>query len=118
MRIGLPIEGGIDEEILPPLIEQLMSVLPEHRRRGLDYYPVPFPPNGYGEIPKNLKMLVRLYANVNERQRIGCDLFVVVLDSRKTDAVQRQIRDVLRGGEWVSSGLRVGRSGNGSLGIG
>ena len=97
MRIGLLIEGGIDEVILPPLVEQLMSVLPEHRRRGLGYYPVPFPPNGYGEIPKNLKMLVRLYADANERRRIGCDLFVVVLDSRKTEEVQRQIKDVLRG---------------------
>lgn len=97
MRIGLLIEGGIDEEILPPLMEQLMSVLPEHRRRGLDYYPVPFPPNGYGEIPKNLKMLVKLYENASERQRIGCDLFVVVLDSRRTKEVQRQIKDVLRG---------------------
>lgn len=97
MRIGLLIEGGIDEEILPPLVEQLMSILPEHRRRGLDYYPVPFPPNGCGEIPKNLKMLVKLYEDANERQRIGCDLFVVVLDSRKTDEVQRQIKEVLRG---------------------
>jgi hypothetical protein len=97
MRIGLLIEGGIDEEILPSLVDQLMSVLPEHRRRGLDYYPVPFPPRGYGEIPKNLKMLVKLYEDANERQRIGCDLFVVVLDSRKTEEVQREIKDVLRG---------------------
>jgi hypothetical protein len=97
MRIGLLIEGGIDEEILRPLLEQLMSALPEHRRRGLGYYPVPFPPNGYGEIPKNLKMLVKLYEDASERRRIGCDLFVVVLDSRKTDEVQRQIKNVLRG---------------------
>lgn len=96
MRIGLLIEGGIDEEILQPLVEQLISVLPEHRRRGLDYYPVPFPPNGYGEIPKNLKILVRLYEDADERRRIGCDLFVVVLDSCQTEDIQRQIKDVLR----------------------
>lgn len=99
MRIGLLIEGGIDEEILPPLLEQLMSVLPEHRRRGLSYYPVPFPPKGYGEIPKNLKMLVKLYEDASERLRFGCDLFVVVLDSRKTEDIQRQIRDVLLGAD-------------------
>jgi hypothetical protein len=96
MRIGLLIEGGIDEDLLQPLVAQLASALPEHRRRGLDYYPVPFPPNGYGEIPKNLKMLVRLYEDANERRRVGCDLFVVILDSRRTDEVQRHIRDILR----------------------
>ncbi|MFH1024831.1 MAG: hypothetical protein V1809_15730 [Planctomycetota bacterium] len=78
-------------------MEQMMSVLPEYQRRGLDYYPMPFPPNGYGEIQKNLKMLVKLYEDASERQRIGCDFFVVVLDSRKTEKVQRQIKDVLRG---------------------
>lgn len=41
-------------------------------------------------------MLIK-YADENERRRIGCDLFVVVLDSRKTEEVQRQIKDVLRG---------------------
>lgn len=97
MRIGLLIEGGIDEALLPSLMEQLMSVLPEHRRRGLGYYPVPFPPNGYGEIPKNLKMLVKLYKDADERRRIGCDLFVVILDSRKTNEVQRQIKNILQG---------------------
>lgn len=96
MRIGLLIEGGVDEEILKPLLEQLMLILPEHRQRGLGYYPVPFPPNGYGEMSKNLKMLARLYEDVDERRRIGCDLFVVVLDSRKTEEVQRQIKKVLR----------------------
>ena len=106
MRIGLLIEGGIDEVILPPLVEQLMSVLPEHRRRGLGYYPVPFPPNGYGEIPKNLKMLVRLYADANERRRIGCDLFVVVLDSRKTEEA------------WVPGGLWGGHSRDRGMGVG
>lgn len=99
MRIGLLIEGGIDEEILPSLVEQLISVLPEHRRRGLGYYQVLFPPKGYGEIPKNLKMLVKLYEDASERRRIGCDLFVVVLDSRKTEDVQKHIRDVLRGAD-------------------
>lgn len=97
MRIGLLIEGGIDEEIMRPLVERLISVLPEHRQRGLGYYLVPFPPNGYGEIPKNLKMLVTLYEDSRERRRIGCDFFVIVLDSRKTEQVQRQIKDVLRG---------------------
>ena len=99
MRIGLLVEGGIDEEILQSPIDQLLSALPQHRRRGADYYRVPFPPNGYAEIPKNLKMLVKLRDDASERRRIGCDLFVVILDSRKTDEVQRQIRDVLRSAE-------------------
>jgi len=97
MRIGLLIEGGIDEEIIPPLVEQLMSIVPKPRRRGLDCYLVPFPPNGYGEIAKNLKMLVKLYDDSDQRKRIGCDLFVVVLDSHKTDVVQREIKNILRG---------------------
>jgi len=97
MRIGLLLEGGIDEQIVTPLLGQLIAVLPEHRRRGLDYYPMPFPSHGYGEVLKNLRMLVKLYEDVNERQRIGCDLFVVVLDAHKTDEVQRQIKHVLRG---------------------
>lgn len=96
MRIGLLIEGGIDEEILPSLIRQLMDAVPEHRRRGWDFYRVPFPPNGYGQIPKNLKMLTRLYQDPIERQRIGCDLYVIVLDSRKTESVQREIKGVLK----------------------
>lgn len=96
MRVGLLIEGGIDEEILPPLVEQLLTDVPEHRRRGIGYFHVPFPPNGYGELPRNLKMLVRLCRDEREWQRIGCDLFIVVLDSRKTDSVQREIKKILR----------------------
>jgi hypothetical protein len=96
MRVGLLVEGGIDEEILPPLLEQLLTDIPEHRRRGIDYLPVLFPPNGYGKIPKDLKVLVRLYQDEHERQRIGCDLFIVVLDSRKTDNVQKEIKKILQ----------------------
>jgi hypothetical protein len=97
MRIGLLVEGGIDEEILPPLINQLLADWRRHRRREPDYYRFPFPPKGYGEILKNVRMLVKLYPNAEEWQRIGCDLFVVVLDSRNTETVQREITRVLKG---------------------
>ena len=101
MRVGLLVEGGIDEEILPPLVEQLLVVIPEHKRRGIDYFYVPFPLNGYGELPKNLKTLVRLYLDERERHLIECkhyicDLYIIVLDSRKTDNVQKEIKKILQ----------------------
>jgi hypothetical protein len=58
---------------------------------------VPFSPNGFGEIPKNLELLVRLYQTPFERDRIGCNLFVIIHDSLKTRETQKEVRAILRG---------------------
>lgn len=93
MRVGLLLEGGIDEELIPPLLRQL---IPERQGGGPDYFLSPYPPNGFGAIPKNLRVLIELYRHAEERRRLGCDLFVIILDARKTDAVQREIKEILR----------------------
>lgn len=95
IRVGLLTEGGIDEALLPPLLGQSAATIPALRNLAIDWKAFPFAPNGYGEIPKNLKMLVKLHSRQSEWERIGCDLFVVVHDSRKTDQVQGEIRAVL-----------------------
>ena len=95
-RIGLLIEGGIDEELLKPLLDSIIEQIVAPRRNVVSYFISPFPPNGYGEIPKNLQTLVRQFQDHQERQRIGCDLFLIIHDSRRTDAIQRRIRRILR----------------------
>lgn len=95
-KIGLLIEGGIDEDILRPLIDNVLADELPLFQQNADFFEVVFPPNGYGEIPKNLQILIKLYQSSEERQRIGCGLFVIVHDSRKTKEVQKQIRDILR----------------------
>lgn len=90
-------EGGIDEELLRPLLADVFSSLSGRSRSGTLFVVFPFPPNGYGEIPKNLQVLVRLYEeNGDEWQRLDCDHFVIVHDSRKTEGVQAEIRQALR----------------------
>ena len=94
MKIGLLVEGAIDEEILPPLLKDVFGRLRDSD--PIDTMVFPFPPNGYGEIPKNLKMLVRLYQIPSERERLGCGLFVIVHDFRKTKAVRKEVSRILR----------------------
>jgi hypothetical protein len=96
MRIGLLSEGRIDEELLPPLLKQLIDPLPIMRQRKHVFFEFPAPANGFGEIPKNLKMLLKLRNDELEWGRIGCDLFVIVHDSRRTESVQREIRNILQ----------------------
>lgn len=95
-NIGLLIEGGVDEELLRPLLDRTISDIVNVRPGETTYFIVPFPPNGYGEIPKNLKTLIRQYQDHEERERIGCDLFLIIHDSRKTEEIQRQIKRILR----------------------
>ncbi|MBI4677265.1 MAG: hypothetical protein HY748_06755 [Elusimicrobia bacterium] len=95
IRIGLLSEGGVDEVLLPSLLEQLAEEVPGIGKTEIDWRAFPFAPNGYGEIPKTLKMLTRLYPIPSEWERLGCDLFVVVHDSRKTEEVQKDIKNIL-----------------------
>ena len=88
--IGLLAEGTIDENLLPPLIEKIFE------GREVRFRHLPYPPNGAGEIPKNLKILTRLYQYEEEKRRIGCDLFILVHDSRNTQEIQKEIRSILR----------------------
>jgi len=98
VRVGLIVEGEIDEEIIPPLLEQLHHDAAPLFNRQLEFHPMPYQPNGAGEVPKTLKFLVHLHANSpSEWQRLGCDAIVAVIDSRKTDTVHREIRGILRG---------------------
>jgi hypothetical protein len=90
----LIVEGGIDEEIIPPLLDQLRKEAAPLFSRPLEFHPMPYQPHGAGEVPKVLKILIRLHATT-EWQRLGCDAIVAVIDSRKTDVVQAQIREVL-----------------------
>lgn len=95
-KIGLLIEGGIDEEIVKPLVKKIVKDILQDRDAEPLFFIIPFPPNGYGEIPRNLEMLVRQYQDGGERARIGCDLFLIIHDSRKTGDIQRSIRRILR----------------------
>ncbi len=93
-KIGLLVEGAIDETILQPIITETLGGKGANRPPAFAVFP--FPPKGFGEIPKNLRILVRLYGDPQERDRLGCDLFVVVHDGRKTGTVQKEIRSILR----------------------
>ena len=95
LKVGLMVEGGIDEEILPYLIQQLYETTGSSRKDELLYHPMPIPPNGAGEIPKNLNLLIQLYRIDSERRRLGCELFIVVHDSRKTEIIQKEIKTIL-----------------------
>ncbi|MBI5242973.1 MAG: hypothetical protein HY922_04715 [Elusimicrobia bacterium] len=96
IRIGLLSEGGIDEALLPPLLAQLAEKVPGIGTRKIDWNAFRFAPNGYGGIPKTLKVLSKLHSIPSEWGRIRCDLFVVVHDSRKTEDVQKDIRKILK----------------------
>lgn len=96
IRIALLSEGGTDEALLPSLMEQLAGKVPGIGKTKIDWKAFPFAPNGYGEIPKTLRMLAKLHSIPSEWERIGCDLFVVVHDSRKTQEVQKEIKSILR----------------------
>ena len=93
-KVGLLIEGTIDEEILPCLLRGALEEILSCRNLAT-VFQVVFPPNGYGQIPKHLRLLTQLYRDDAERQRIGCDLFVVVHDSRGTDRIQKEVRCIL-----------------------
>jgi hypothetical protein len=93
-RIGLLVEGTIDEAILEPLILEALRPRAAGRPHSVAFFP--FPPNGFGEIPKNLRTLVRYYEQRDERARLGCDLFVIIHDGRKTEFIQKEIREILR----------------------
>lgn len=95
-RIGLLVEGETDEVLLPGLLRGVLGSLRGVSSKRVETLTFPFPPNGYGEIPKNLRMLVRLWAIPSERERLGCDAFIVIHDSRKTEAVQKEIRGILK----------------------
>lgn len=95
-RIGLLVEGGIDEALLPSLLKETMSALGFRHPEAMDTYLFPYRSGGFGEIPKNLRILVRLFEDAEERQRLGCDLFVVIHDSRGTDGIQKEIRTILK----------------------
>ncbi|MCX6844780.1 MAG: hypothetical protein NTX53_21160 [candidate division WOR-3 bacterium] len=98
MRIGLIVEGEIDEEVIPPLLDQLHREAAPLYNQQLEFRQMPYQPNGAGEVPKQLEYLIYLHTNSpSEWQRLGCDTIVVVIDSLRTDAVQDEIRDVLRG---------------------
>jgi hypothetical protein len=91
IRIGLISEGGIDEALLPPLLSQAARIALGMDEKDIAWAPsFLFAPNGYGEIPKHLRHLARLRSSFpSEWERIGCDLVIVVHDSRKTEIVQR-----------------------------
>jgi hypothetical protein len=93
-KIGLLVEGAIDEALLPPLIQDALGRLSQ--AAPLTTMTFPYPPGGFGEVVKNLKTLVRLYQNLSERERLGCNLFLIVHDSRKTESIQKEIRTILR----------------------
>ncbi|MBI5883361.1 MAG: hypothetical protein HZB91_09695 [Elusimicrobia bacterium] len=95
IRIGLLSEGGVDEALLPSLLAQLAGEVPGIGKAEIDWRAFPFEPNGYGEIPKTLELLTKLYSIPSEWERLGCDLFVVVHDSRKTEEVQKDIKNIL-----------------------
>lgn len=95
-RVGLLVEGGIDEEILSVVLAQLLKTFRRWRSQQNVFMFYLFPPNGYSEIPKNLRTLVNLYQDPSERARIGCDVFVIVHDMKNTEEVQREIRRILR----------------------
>ena len=61
IRVGLLSEGGIDEALLPPLLGQLVRNSPGMGKVTIDWKAFPFAPNGYGEIPKTLRILTRLH---------------------------------------------------------
>lgn len=93
--VGLLVEGQIDVELLKPLFLSVFEdILGWRRPRPVVF---PYPPNGYGAIPKNLRHLVRLHQNsASEWRRLGCDAFLVIHDSRKTETIQSEIKDILR----------------------
>ncbi|MCI0343511.1 MAG: DUF4276 family protein [Planctomycetales bacterium] len=95
-RVGLLAEGGTDEIILQPLIRRAIQAKLRTPPMNFGFLPLPFSPNGFGEIPKNLRMLLKLYYEPSERSRIECDLYVVVHDSRKTEVLQQEIRQILK----------------------
>lgn len=96
MRVGLLVEGGVDEELLQPLLSSVLGEVLPNGHTNISFVPFRFPLNGYGEIPKNLKVLSRVLENEAERERLGVDIILVIHDSRKTEEVQKQIKLLLR----------------------
>ena len=95
-KIGLLVEGEIDEKLLEPLLRDTFGSITRERSEKLPSVTFPFPPNGYGEISKNLRTLIRLYQHPDERDRIGCGFFLIIHDSRKTEIVQKEVRRILQ----------------------
>jgi hypothetical protein len=91
LRIGLLCEAHIDEELIQPLLTELIGT------KTKIFFSFPVPPNGFGEIPKNLKILINLQNERDEWEKIGCDLFIIIHDSIKTENIQREIKTILRG---------------------
>lgn len=96
IRIGLLSEGSIDEVLLPSLLDQLIKTIPISGGRRTALFHFPYPSHGYGEIPKNLRLLTKLYQIPSEWERIGCHLIVIIHDSRGTERIQREIQEILR----------------------
>ncbi len=95
-RIGLLVEGGIDETLLPPLLQEALHSISPGRAEQFDTFQFPYPSGGFGEIPKNLRLLITLFEDEGERRKLGCDMFVIVHDSRHTEEIQKEIRNILK----------------------
>jgi hypothetical protein len=89
LRIGLLCEGRIDEELIQPLLQKLIG------NQVKIFFSFPVPPNGFGEIPKNLRMLIKLKEQPSEWERIWCHVFIIILDSKRTESIQKEIKKIL-----------------------
>jgi len=106
MKVGLITEGAIDQALLPPLIAAMAH------REGVtwpinfedDLHVIRIRKSGHGGVLEKVRAVC---AAVRDGLYTRPDILVIVLDKKKTESCQDEVKELIRGLDWVVFGIAV-----------